>query len=364
MSRAAAVARLLRASLWLLPLAAAAHGDDAPAPSASRPAALSLAKPLQRALAITTVRATPLDEGAPLQAVAEVLPRPEAGWRLQAPEAGRLQAAAEAWPVAGQNVAAGQLLALLRPALSERERAQRQVEIAGLRQKLGIAQVNVERLDLQQRMSGIGAEGNTYREQAQAEYETLRRQIELGEQSLDGRVEIRAAGAGRLQRVAVAAGEVVGRGQTLFELAVARPRLAVRVYDAALARGAGAARLAVDGQSYALHAVAQAPALPEAGWTLWFDFDGAAPALTPGALVDLGLRAPIVAGGADTVLLPRGSVRGAGDEAWIWVHDAPEHFTRRAVRVVAAQGETIAVRGAPAGARVACAGAALLDQYR
>jgi len=351
----------LLAGVCLLPTAQA-HEGHATASRASRPDVVNISKPVQRALAITTVPVRSAAE-ATQAVVAEVLPRPDAAWRVQAPEAGRLQVAADAWPLAGQSVAAGQLLAVLRPALSERERAQRELELVDLRKKVEIAKINVDRLNMQQRMSGIGVEGNAYREQAEAEYETLRRQIELGEQSLNGRVEIRAASAGRLQRVAVAAGEVVARGQTLFELAVARPRLAVRVYDAALARQAGRAELRADGQLYTLHAVAQAPALPEVGWTLWFDFDGAAPALLPGALVDLSLRRPSQ-GAADTVLLPRGSVRGEGAAAWIWVHDAPERFTRRPVRVVAEQGERLVVQGAPADARIALGGAALLDQYR
>lgn len=333
--------------------------------SESAPAAVvTVSKAVQRALAITTARVGDARLAAPLQLVAEVVQRPEVSWRVQAPEPGRLIAAGPAWPVAGQQVAAHQLLAVLAPALSQRERARRQVDLASLQQRLGIAQVNVDRLRLQQRANGIGAEGNTYVEQAFAEFETLQQQIQLGQQSLDGQVEIRAAEAGRLQRVAASVGDVVARGQPLFELAGARPRLAARVYDPRYTRGTIAAGASVDGRDYPLHVVGYSSASPEPGWTLLLDFDAAAPALAPGALADVALHLPPPDPAVPTLVLPRASVQGTADAAWVWVHQAPEQFARRPVRIVEAQRDVV-VAQAPLSAdeRIAVQSAALLDQF-
>jgi hypothetical protein len=359
---------LTPALLLCVALTAQAHNgeDHGDATAASAPVAIvSVSKPMQRALAITTTRVGDTRNAASLQLTGEVLQRPEASWRVQAPEAGRLLAAGNGWPVAGQTIAANQLLVILEPALNQRERARREVDLASLQQKLSIAQINVDRLRLQQRANGIGAEGNTYVEQAFAEYETLQRQIELAQQSLAGRVEIRAGEAGRLQRAPVSAGEVVARGQPLFELAGARPRLAVRVYDPRYVRGAIVATTSIDARRYALHAVGYSTAAPEPGWTLLLDFDADAPSLAPGALTDVALDAAPKGKPAATLNLPRASVQGTSDAAWVWVHQAPEQFARRAVKIVDTQRDVVVVAqaGLSTDERIAVQGAALLDQF-
>lgn len=348
-------------------IAQAHNGEDhgGGAASAAPVAVVTVSKTMQHALAITTTRVGDARSAGALQLTGEVVQRPEASWRVQAPEAGRLIAAGAGWPVAGQTVAANQLLALLEPALNQRDRVRREVDLASLQQKLSIAQINVDRLRLQQRANGIGAEGNTYVEQAFAEYDTLNRQIELAQQSLAGRVEIRAGEAGRLQRVPVASGEVVARGQALFELAGARPRLAVRVYDASLTRGAIVASTVIDASRYTLHGVGYAAASPEPGWNLLLDFDANAPALAPGALIDLALNAAAIDKTAN-LSLPRASVQGSVDAAWVWVHQAPERFARRAVQIVGTQRDVVVVAQSALAAdeRIAVQGAALLDQFR
>jgi cobalt-zinc-cadmium efflux system membrane fusion protein len=352
-----------------VPLIASAHnGVDHDGGAASAPpAVITVNKATQRALSITTTRVGDAVIPTPLAVVGEVVQRPESNWRVQAPEPGRLLVAGGAWPVAGQPVAANQLLAVLEPALSQRDRAKREVDLASLQQKIAIAQVNVDRLRLQQRANGIGigAEGNTYVEQAFAEYETLQRQIQLAQQSLDGRVEIRASEAGRLQRVPVAAGDVVARGQALFELSGARPRLAARVYAPRYTRSAIVARARVDSRDYPLHVVGYSAASPEPGWNLLLDFDGDAPSLVPGALADVALSLSSQAAAPTLLRLPCASVQGAGDSAWVWVHQAPEQFARRAVQIVDTQNDVVVARAQLApDERIALGGAALLDQYR
>ncbi|WP_428312485.1 efflux RND transporter periplasmic adaptor subunit [Hydrocarboniphaga sp.] len=347
--------------------AQAHNGEDHGGGAVAAPAAVvTVSKNLQHELAITTTRVGDARAATALQLTGEVLQRPESNWRVQAPEAGRLLAVGGGWPVAGQSIAANQLLAVLEPALSQRERARREVDLASLKQKISIAQINVDRLRLQQRASGIGAEGNTYVEGAFAEYETLQRQIELAQQGLSGRVEIRAGEAGRLQRAPVSAGEVVARGQALFELAGARPRLAVRVYDPRYTRGAIVASATVDARTYPLHAVGYSAASPEPGWTLLLDFDAQAPSLAPGALAEVSLNAAPKQAIATSLSLPRASVQGTSDAAWVWVHQAPEQFVRRSVQIVDTQRDTVWVAQAALAAdeRIAVQGAALLDQFR
>ncbi len=352
------------AALLLWTASVTAHGDEAiDAPSAG-PRELILSKPLQHALAITTTRLADARLAAPAHALAEVVAHPDARSRVQAPEAGRLLAVG-AWPVAGRKLRRGELLAVLNPALALREQSQRRADLSTLEQRSRIARINVDRLQLQSSAAGgLDASGNTYLEQAVQESQTLQRQTELLQQSLAGRIEIRAGEDGVVQRAPAAAGEVVTRGQTLFEIAGGtKPMLRLRVYDAARIGLPASARLAQT--RYALQSAGHDSAAPEAGWNLWLEFEADAPALPVGTPVAVDFSDAATASGDDVQRLPSASVQGVGEQAHVWLHVAPEKFQRRAVQVIAARGDSVLARVALAPTdRLVAGGAALLDQYR
>ena len=365
------MSRILIASLGGLMLLAASAGAFAARDS------LQLAKPLQRALGIVTVPAGRPD--AALRAQAEVVVHPQAAAIVQAPESGRLRAPAGGWPVPGQVVVAGSVLATLEPALDARTRSQREVSRARLRQRQTIARINLERLQLQaQNTAGASLSGNTYLEQAQAEAATLRTQIELLEQSLAGRIELRAPADGVLQSVAVAQGDVVTRGQTLWQLIDARrTRLALQTYDSGLIRALSptspappqfSARIA--GQWRALTPAGHAATAGAPGWTLWLDLDRVdAPSRrppAPGELVDVDIaRRP--GAGDRGIALPSACVQDADRAPYVWLHREAERFERRAVRLQRDPdddaGGLRVVEGLAAQDRVVLAGAALLSQF-
>lgn len=342
------------------------HAEPAQALPPTTGLELPLSKSLQHAFAITTTPLQSAAGSASQSLLAEVVANPDGRSRLQAPETGRLRSTSASWPVAGRRVRQGEVLAVLEPALGQREQAKRRVDLAGLEQRQRIADINADRLRLQSSAAGgLDASGNTYLEQAVQEAATLKRQVELLRQSLDGHVEIRAGEDGVVQRALVAAGEVVVRGQALFEMAGGRrPLLSVRVHDPALTAADTQASARWADADFVLKLAGHASAAPEPGWNLWLEFADAAPALPVGAPVPVRLLAG-VSDDANLHRLPSASVQGQDEQAHVWLHVAPERFQRRAVQVVQAQGDSVLVRATLASSdRIVDSGAALLDQYR
>jgi hypothetical protein len=339
-----------------------AHHDEAPPPSAAALAArphrledgsLFLPKAAQHLLGIRTRSVSGATGAVTLTLLAEVQAQPAAAVTVTAPEPGLLQAE-RAWPLPGQPVRAGAVLAWLRPQLSQREGARRRALLADLDQKLVIARLNVERLGLQGAVNpdNQAASGNIYYEQAAAERDALERERALVADSLRDRVPLRAQVSGRVLAVPARAGEVASAGQVLFQLAdPARPRLAALSYDPDLGRRlraaqAGGVALAYRGQE----SLADAP-----GWRLLFDpvAGQEAPDWSPGQPLQLEAQVRDEAIDADAC------VRAGAGGVQLWLHAAPERFValRRA-----SCGEAVAAL-AP-GDRLVTQGAAVLAQYR
>ncbi len=367
------------------------HRDEQPAvpPSAAalaeRPRRLPdgelfLPKPAQHLLGIRTVVWAGGPVTQPLSLLAEVQAQPAAAVTLTAPEPGRLeQALTVAWPLPGQSLHAGQLLAWLRPSISQREAARRRAQIVEFDQKLIIANLNVERLNMQSAVNGDQkvATGNIYLEEAVAERDALQRERELVAASLQDRVPLRAPVSGRLRAVPARAGDVVASGQVLFQFEdPSRLRLAVLSFDPELGERLRSAQAHLGAGDVALAFRGQEPLSGAPGWRLLFDpvaheetggdKDEAGvdedDTLSPGQLV--GVRARAVA--ADAVPLPSGACAiGADGAAVVWVHRAPERFAALPLKSCSsalAPGSGDAQLAA--GDRLVIQGAGLLSQYR
>lgn len=284
--------------------------------------------------------------------VAEVQAQPATAALLTAPEPGLLESPGT-WPVPGQPVRAGEVLAWLRPQLAQRDAARRRADLADIDQKLVIARLNVERLGLQSAVNpdNQAATGNIYYEQAATELKALERRRELIADSLADRVPLRVEVSGRLAAVPARAGAVVTAGQGLFEVADPRKlRLAAPAFDAAL----GERLRSVHAGTTALAYRGQEPLADAPGWRLLFDpvAGQAPPDWSPGQLVELRLD---VDGGAPAAACSR----SAAGEAQVWLHREAERFEPR--RGVSCEAALSAVMP---GERLVTQGAALLAQYR
>lgn len=331
---------------------------------------LYLPKAAQRALGIRTApwSGTAADE--PVSILATVQPQPAAVVAIAAPEPGRLEAASGiaggAWPLPGRTVHAGEILAWLHPLISQRDAARRRAELAGLDQKLVLAELNVGRLKLQGAVNANQKEatGNIYLEEAVASRDALVSQRALVEQSLSDRVPVRAAVSGSLLATPARSGDVVTAGQILFQLSdPSRLRLAAPSFDAQLGARVRSAQAQLGGGATAELAYrGQEPLSDTPGWQLLFDLPGGAPSLSPGQLVSVRLRA--AADGAAS-LPPGACALDADGAAVVWIHRAPERFA--ALRLKSCTAEVVPERGGAQlaqGDRLVTHGAGLLTQYR
>ena len=309
---------------------------------------LHVPKPVQHLLGIRTAVSDP-SQTELLQFTGEVLPSPDAAGLIQAPQSGRLEMHATRWPLPGQVVKAGDALAVLIPSMSERERAQRRASLAVIEQKLNLARINASRLHLQADAGGsVPATENVYLEQADAELATQQRLQRLAQDTIGGRVILRATLNGTVGSVKARPGDVVSAGGPLFEISSAsHTRFAVSLYDAALAERIRTASTRLPtGEVVQLKVAGQEPESGKPGWRLLLDTTSPASApIYPGQTLPLSL-----------VLAPAPGAPCVDAGVHVWVHTEPEIFERRSPTAdCAALLQT--------GDRSVVQGSALLDEY-
>jgi membrane fusion protein, heavy metal efflux system len=296
------------------------------------------------------------EAGGELTLWAEVQPQPAAAVTIAAPGPGQLEAADRPWPLPGETVRAGEVLAWLKPQIPQREAARRRAEVADLDQKLVISDINVQRLSLQDNVNDTGktATGNIYYEQAKAQRDALQRQRELVAQSLQDRVALRAEVPGRVVSAPLRAGDVVASGQVLFELAdPAKQRLSAPDFDPTLGARLRAASARFASGETALAYLGQEPLAGAPGWRLLFEAQQGGIPLAPGQLVEIRARLASAAP-------PPEACTPAADGATVWVHRSPERFVPLRLGSCAAAADLQLARGD----RLVTQGAGLLSQYR
>ncbi|HWT07819.1 MAG TPA: hypothetical protein VN329_01565, partial [Roseomonas sp.] len=140
--RAAARTTLLAA--LLLPAFAAAQPLDAPRrqPDGS----IFVPKPTQHLLGLRAATVTRSETPAVLQLIGQVIADPNASGRVQAAEAGRIEAPEDGFPVLGQRVERGQLLGYVVPIIAAQDRAGVRASIADLEAQIIITEARLRRL--------------------------------------------------------------------------------------------------------------------------------------------------------------------------------------------------------------------------
>lgn len=328
-------------------VSAAAAGSVQRLPDGS----LVVPKSLQRLLGLRTVV---FDASAASRTlIAEVQPQPDAPTLVIASEAGTLEAPAEGWLLPGTRIESGRVLAWLRPAVPQKDRARRNAQRAEIEQRLAIATLNAERLRLQAAVTAEGgvAPGNIYFEQMLAEEAGYKAQLAELSAGLNARVPVVARGPGILQDSPVRAGSVVAAGTPLFRLHdPSRLRLVAQRFEplppgSAPTAMLGAQKLAFKGQQ---------PLDDTPGWALLFDLEAAAD-LQAGQLVQIRL----VSEGA--AALPVGACqRSADGSGRVWLHSAAEQFASVQIADCSKPGSVVT---SLAQARVVTDGASLLSRY-
>lgn len=315
---------------------------------------LQLDKAEQRRLQLRTQRA---DAPATVLLPARVVVDPRRHLRVTSIQAGTLEPPPGGFAVAGDTVAAGQLLAWLRPALTAPQRRDLEAERVGVERDVQLGRLQIERYSIDE-AENLDIRLPTPSIQILTDYRIAKaRQLEL-RHALDGRVAIRAPASAIVLRSGLRSGRVAAEGETLLELN---------------SSGGVAVELLFDGDDYDCASGSEAWTLQ--GGRLPLSFLGetldpvsrsrralyaAGASLQPlavGQPLRLGLSRRAQAGW----LLPARSLQARGDRQFVWLHEAAERFVLRQVSATVLPDGWARVAGLAPDSRVVTEGSAALS---
>lgn len=361
---------LTMAVAWCTALPAAAdsghdHGDAPAASAADGPRRLPdgsvfLPKPAQRQWQLRTLPVAQEALARSHELAGRVVMDPNAGGKVQALAAGRLEPGPKGFPHVGQAVRRGEVLAHVQPASGAIERSGQVAQVAELRAAKGLADKRLERL---RALSETVPRKEI--EALESESAGLSARIAALGGGLSGRDALVSPVDGVIASSNAVAGQVVDARELVFEVVdPKRLRIEALAYDPAVARDVAEASIAMSGVQIPLAFLGAARSLREQALPMLFGVsDDAVAGLAVGQPVAVfvqgratvqGLRVP-----ADAV------VRNPANQPVVWVKTAPEAFAPRVVTLEPLDGATVAVTsGLAGGDRVVTRAAALLNQIR
>ncbi|MBX3670075.1 MAG: efflux RND transporter periplasmic adaptor subunit [Rhodocyclaceae bacterium] len=339
------------------PLPAAATADRA---ERLPDGAIFVPKPAQREMEIRTTVAELASARRTMPLNGRVVADPRAAGRVQAPWAGHLEAPPGGWPLAGQSVRAGQVLALLVANPAPQERAAQLAQAGEAAPQLAAARARAARLA---ELEGSVPQKDI--EAAQAEVAALEARLAAAKGALSARAPLTAPLAGRIADVRVVPGQQVDVRDTLFDIADPQ-RLAIEAtaYKPLAPAELGAATAEVAGAGrFRLQPIAAALALRDQAQMLNFAVvEGERERL----LIGQPARVLLEAGKAvEAVLLPPSALVRRGDGQTVaYVHSAAERYDERVVDSFEVGDRVAVTKGIWPGERVVVQGAAALVQVR
>lgn len=364
---------LLMAAVLSAPLPALAgpghdHGDAPPAPTGNGPSrqpdgSVFLPKPAQRQLGVRTLVAATGQHAKAFELAGTVVMDPNAGGKVQAVLAGRLEAGPKGLPGVGQAVRKGEVLAYVVPTAGAIERSNQLAQQAELRAARDLAARRVERLtELADTVPRKDIEA------AESELQSLTQRLGAVGAGLATRDALVAPVSGVIASANAVAGQVVDARELVFEVVdPSRLRIEALAYDPAQAQSVAGATLAVGGQRVPLRFVGAARSLRDQAQPLQFAGDSS----VLGTLAHLAIGQPVrvfvqSTDKVDGVQVPAAALlRNPANQTIVWVKESPERFAPRVVTAVPLDGTSVAITsGLQPGDRVATQGATLINQVR
>ena len=349
-----------------------AHGGvddgDTPAPVAAagnaprrqQDGSVSMPKDAQRLLAVRTVISTEAKASRTVQIMGQVIADPSAAGRVQPSQAGRIEPGGKGLAHVGQRVQAGDILAVVAPAIAAVERGTVGSQVAEVEQQVRLAEQKVARL------SGLsGSVPGKDIDDARTELAGARARRAALSPTLAGREMLRAPVSGVVSVANAVAGQYVEGKDIVFEI-VDPTRLWVdaTAFDPALAAGIkGASAVTADGRPLGVELVGLGLSLRQGAVPLQFRIVAPPAGLSVGTPVTVVASIPVDATG---MALPRSSVvRMPNGGSAVWDHVSAERFVPRPVRMQPLDGANVLVlAGVKAGSRIVTQGADLLNQVR
>ena len=364
---------LLMATVLSAPLPALAgpghdHGDAPPAPTGNGPSrqpdgSVFLPKPAQRQLGVRTLVTATGQHAKAFELAGTVVMDPNAGGKVQAVLAGRLEAGPKGLPGVGQVVRKGEVLAYVVPTAGAIERSNQLAQQAELRAARDLAARRVERLtELADTVPRKDIEA------AESELQSLTQRLGAVGAGLATRDALVAPVSGVIASANAVAGQVVDARELVFEVVdPSRLRIEALAYDPAQAQSVAGATLAVGGQRVPLRFVGAARSLRDQAQPLQFAGDSS----VLGTLAHLAIGQPVrvfvqSTDKVDGVQVPAAALlRNPANQTIVWVKESPERFAPRVVTAVPLDGTSVAVTsGLKPGDRVTTQGATLINQVR
>jgi hypothetical protein len=281
---------------------------------------------------------------------------------IQATQAGVIEAVGGEVPRVGMRVTAGQLLATQRPIIDAAQLVEINAKIADLKGMIDMGEQRAARLRevylIRYRQSKIDA--------VEAEVDNYRRQLQIYQNMMNDRIEIRAHTSGVISRVNFVAGQIVEPQTTLFEI-VDPTRLWVEAasFDPALGSDiARATAVTADGRVLQLHFTGGGLMLQNQAVPLQFDILGEVSGLQVGKPVTVIVQRKH--SDSAGIRLPRAAVlHSATGETMVWERLSAEAFIARPVNMEPLDGnDVIVTSGLTANMRVVTAASETLSQIR
>jgi cobalt-zinc-cadmium efflux system membrane fusion protein len=341
------------------------HGDAPPAANSNGPKRLPdgsvfLPKPAQRQIGVRTL---PIEAGELPRAVelaGRVVMDPNAGGKVQAMVAGRLEAGPKGFAGIGQRVSKGEVLAYVTPSSGQIERANQAAQLAELRAARGLAEKRVARLkELADTVPKKEIEAT------ESELLSLTERVAAVGGGLSQRDALVAPVAGVIASSNAVAGQVVDARELVFEVVdPQRLRIEALAYDADVAADVAAASIAVGQTRVPLFFLGSARSLREQALPLMFRGEGPLMGrLAVGQPLKVYVQTRSKVQGFS---VPAASLmKNPANQTIVWVKTAPERFEPRTVTIESLDGANVAVTsGLKAGERVVTQAATLVNQVR
>lgn len=320
--------------------------------------AVFLDKPAQRRAGIRTLRATAAPELVNLPA--RVVADPRQDYRVAAPQDGIVEPVGASLPVAGQRVKAGQLLAWLKPALTQPDRRDMETDLAAADRDVRLGHIQISRYNIDEAQR-LDIKLPTPSLEILTDYRSAQARSGELQGALHQALPLLAPRSGTILRSAAVAGRVVAAGQALFEVN-APGALAVEAEFADDDIDADAAQqaLTTDGRAVAIRFLGDSyDSALRSHRALYAVADQQVPVQVNQPLL---ITAPREDDGKGRVLLPADAVFTRDGQSWVWLHRDTQDFTVRRVEVASSDGgqDSIAA-GLQGGERVVIAGIAVLN---
>lgn len=315
-------------------------------------------KTTQRILAIRTVFTETKSYQGTVELPARVIPDPNAAGYVAASVAGRLAPPPGGFPRLGTRVSAGDVLALVEPAINAADVTTQQQQARELDQQISLAERRLERL---QAIANVVARSQI--EDAEIELRGLRQRRTNLERAPREPEQLVAPVSGVIAAAQAITGQIAEPNAVIFQI-IDPSRFWVEAlsFDAQAIKGSANGRFS-DGKVLPLSYRGSGLADRNQAIPVQFSVEGTATGLRAGQLLTVMASTQEERSG---IAVPRTSVlRGPNGQSIVYEHTNAERFVPREVRIEPLDGnQVLIVSGVDAGKRIVTQGAELLNQIR